>query len=275
MSVWLRQPSNQIILLTAIAVAAILGTFGYQYSAAYEAALARAERDLRSAACLLAEHTDRTFEAVEETLGAVARLREDAHAGRVAGDPETLHRYLAAIKGGSNVFKSLGWYGPDGRQVANSISVQPLSISVAQQEHYRVHAEGSAGPGIHVAAPIRSARDGSWIAIVSIGMRDAEGRFAGTVSGAIDPEYFHRVFRGIELGKSLVVTLFRKDGVVMARHPGGEALLGQAPAAQNRQLVLAQTSPRAVSRPGASPTGPSGSSAMRWRWRPVSSSPWR
>ena len=110
----IREPSSQIIVLAAVAAAAVLGSFAYERWSAYDSAVARAERDLRSAASLLAEHADRTFEAVEETLGAVARLRDDLAAGRVAGDTETLHRYLKAIHGASPAFKGIGLIGADG-----------------------------------------------------------------------------------------------------------------------------------------------------------------
>jgi len=240
----LREPSSQIILLAIIATAAVLGTFGYQRWSEYEAVIARTERDLRSAASLLAEHTDRSFEAVEETLGAVARLREDALAGRVPRDPDTLHRYLSAIRGASPVFKGIGWFGADGWQVASSAFVEPLAVNVSAQEHFRVHAEGSAGPGVYVSAPIRSSRDGTWIMNATLGLRDGEGRFAGTVSGSVDPEYFHRVYRDLERGRSLVVTLFRSDGVILTRDPDPDGLIGTAPDPDNRTRRFALESPR-------------------------------
>lgn len=222
----LGQPSSQIVLAALAIAVAIVGVFGYGQWTGYESAIQRTERDLRSAAGLLAEHMARTFEGAEESLAAVAGVREDVVAGRVPRDPETLHNILRAIHGGSPVFRGVGWIDENGQQVASSASPVPLRVNIADQEHFRVHLEGTAADGVYVGAPIRSSRDGSWIINATLPLRAADGSFAGVANVALDPKYFHRVYTGIELGPSGVVTLFRRDGVILARYPGGDQLIG-------------------------------------------------
>ena len=227
---WLNRPSRELAIGAVAAAAAILGTFAYDQWAAYEAAIARTERDLRNAAGLLAEHTARSLDTIKDALEAVARVREDVRRGGVPRDPETIHNILRAIHGGSPVSRGIGWIDRTGQQVASSVSPVPLSLNISGQEHFRVHAEGTATDEFYVGAPIRSARDGSWIVNVTHRLSDSDGSFAGVAGATLNPDYLHRVYRSIELGPSRVVTLFRRDGVVLAREPGGDHLLGRAPA---------------------------------------------
>lgn len=227
---WLNRPSRQIAIGAAMAAAAILGTFAYGHWTSYGAALARSERDLRNAAGLLAAHTARTLDTVKDALEAVTRVSQDVQAGLVPRDAATVHHVLRGIHGGSPVSKGIGWIDGSGQQVASSVSAVPLTINISGQEHFRVHAEGTAGPGLYVGTPIRSARDGSWIVNVTQRLNGPGGEFAGIAGATLDPEYLHRVYRGLELGPSRVVTLFRGDGVILAREPGGDAFLGQKPA---------------------------------------------
>src|SRR5262245_2675324 len=74
-------------VLVAFAAFIIIGRgtmLGFDLEARYHAALAAAEQSARSFAQVLAEHTARTFEAVDRTIGTVELIRRDAEAGRYA-----------------------------------------------------------------------------------------------------------------------------------------------------------------------------------------------
>lgn len=230
MLTWWNRPSRGLILGATAAAATIVGAFAYDQWAAYEAAIARTERDLRNAAGLLAEHTARSFDTIKDTLEAVARVREDVRAGGVPRDAETIYNILRGIHGNSPVSRGIGWIDRTGQQVASSVSPVPLSLNISSQEHFRAHSNGTAAGEFYVGTPIRSARDGSWIVNVTRRISDPDGGFAGVVGATLNPDYLHGVYRSIELGPSRVVTLFRRDGTILAREPGGDQFLGRAPA---------------------------------------------
>ena len=49
------------------------------------------------------------------------------------------------------------------------------------------------------------------------------GEFLGLVLGAVDLQYFERFFGRIALGEDSSITLFRRDGLLLARHPQRDA----------------------------------------------------
>lgn len=217
-----RQVAAGIVLIGAV----VIGSFAYDQWQHYDDALARADRDTRNAAVLLAENTARTFDAIDGTLRAVAALHHDIAAG-LYRDRATIHNLLQAIHGGSPVLRAIGLIDADGNRVYSSLDIDPPPLNVAEQEHFTAQRDGN-GSAIHVAAPIRSKLTGDWIINVSLRLESPDGRFAGIAAGVVDPNYFSAVYRSIELGPSRIAALFRGDGIILAREPALEGRLGKS-----------------------------------------------
>ena len=210
---------------TAI-VAILLTSFAYDQQSNHQGAIARAERDTRNAALLVSEHAARVYGEVEETLKAVLRIRQNVAAGTLPFDSATLHHLVKAIHGGSPVYYGIGWIDAQGNQAVTSRFLDPPPLNIAQQEHFRVHRDRTV-EGIFISKPFRSVRDGRLLINVSMAFTEPDGRFGGIVAAALDPVYLAGVYRGIELGPSRVVTLFRSDGAFLVREPHDESLVGQ------------------------------------------------
>ena len=222
---WAFRPSQQISLVSAAGIAVLLLSFAFDQWRDYHEELAQAERNVRTSATLLAEHTARSFEAAESALKAVARVHDDAE--RHTYSDATIHRLLKAIHGGSPVLRSIGWVNADGDRLVSSLFADPPPLNVADQEQFLAVRDGDGGRGrLYVAAPVRSRLLDGWILSVSLGLDKPDGGFDGIAGGVVDPEYFAQVFRRIELGPNDVVTLFRGDGTILAREPVDETLLG-------------------------------------------------
>ena len=204
----------------------ILGSFAHSAYQEYQATLVRAERETRNATAVLAEHTARTFDAVEESLNAVARIHADFVAG-IYNDPRTVHGLLKAAQGGSPVIRSLGWIDAAGSRVASSLQADPPPVSAAGQEHFEIH-RASRGLGFHISAPLQSRLTGDWIVTASLRLEDAQGQFAGVAAALIEPEYFAELYRAVDLGPQQVVILLRSDGTIMSREPELFSWLGKS-----------------------------------------------
>jgi len=87
--------------------------------ARYHAAIAAAEQSARSFAQVLAEHTARTFEAVERTMGEAELIRRDADAGRYV-TAEAVRQDLRRLQQTSPVLIAIGWTNAAGDVVAHS-----------------------------------------------------------------------------------------------------------------------------------------------------------
>ena len=198
----------------------------------HDEAIHVAERDVGNAARLAAEHGVQAFSNVLASLQGVKSIREDVLKGRIRGRT-SVSKLLDSVRGDAAVIHSLGWTDADGLQVGRSSNGgRPSSkpVNMSRREHFRFFRD-VAKPGerrrMHISSPIQARATGQWILILSVGLEDDAGRFAGVAGAAVDPLYFASVYGRIELGPSRIATLYRSDGVVLARSPDATAWIGK------------------------------------------------
>ncbi len=215
---WLKTPVFSRTAKVAIAVVLVMAVLllmakGYAIRSAYETAISRGERDTLSAATILAEHAQRTFEGVSRALKEASELRVSVDAGLLAGAAE-VHEALKTIREDSPAIQAIGWSDAAGNQAASSTYRDPPALNIADQSQFSVHRDDPAA-GLHLAGPIRSRVDGAWIIPVSRRFEDAGGRFDGIVNAVLRLDYFRDFYRAIYLGADTVVLLARRDGVLL------------------------------------------------------------
>ncbi|GHD62143.1 hypothetical protein GCM10017083_50550 [Thalassobaculum fulvum] len=241
------RPSQQILAAAVLGISVLLASFGYDQWRHYREEVVEAERNVSSAAAVLAAHTARTFDAAQRALRAVARVHEDALRNGYAA--ATSHRLLKAIHGGSPVFRSIGWVDAEGNRKVSSLFADPPPLNVADQEQFRaLRDRPDEGRALYVPAPVRSQILDAWIVSVSLRLDDPDGGFNGIAGGVVDLDYFARVFRSIALGEHDVVTLFRADGVILAREPLDASLLGTSLAGRPFMTDVVRRAPNGVFR---------------------------
>lgn len=127
-----------------------------------------------------------------------------------------------------------------GRVAYSSLPTGVRSVSVADREHFRVHAQG--GPAqLFISRPVLGRVSGQWSIQFSYPI-ESEGQFAGVVVVSMSPEYIASGFRELFGAGSDVALLVRADGSYLARsHLLDEALDKSVP--QDRGFL---TSPQAV-----------------------------
>ena len=224
----LNTSSGQVIAAVGLITTLILGSFGYDQWQRYDTSLAKADRDTRNAAVLLAENTARTFEGITATLHEVVSLRRDAEAG-LYRDDGAFHKLLKAIDGSSPALSAIGWIDAQGNPVASSLPASQPPSDIAGQEHFTAQRAGKdGGERLYIAAPIRSPLSDGMIFNVSLRLEAADGRFAGIAAGVVDPNYFAAVYRSIELAPSRIAALYRGDGTILVREPPMPDRLGRS-----------------------------------------------
>ena len=221
-------PSRQVGIAAAVIMALLIALFAYDHSQRYEAALADADRATQNAALLIAEHTAQSFDSIRAILTAAATLRDEVAEGRHR-DKATIHNLLKAIPGGSPMLRAVSWTDAEGNRIATSQFPDPPPLNVADQEHF-IAQRDAPGNGLYIAAPTRSKLTGDLVINVSRRFETSDGRFAGVVTGVIDPSYFAAVYRSVELAPSRVAVLLRGDGTILVREPRADNLLGQSAA---------------------------------------------
>lgn len=127
-----------------------------------------------------------------------------------------------------------------GRVAYSSLPTGARSVSIADREHFRVHAQGGAAQ-LFISRPVLGRVSGQWSIQFSYPI-ESEGHFAGVVVLSMSPEYIASGFRELFGAGSDVALLVRADGSYLARsHLLNEVLDKSVP--RDRGFL---TSPQAV-----------------------------
>lgn len=114
------------------------------------------------------------------------------------------------------------------------------SVSIADREHFRVHAQGGQ-PRLFISRPVLGRVSGQWSIQFSYPL-EHDGRFAGVVVVSMSPEYIASGFRELFGSGSNVALLVRADGTYLARSHFLDKVLDKS-VPKNRGFL---TSPQAV-----------------------------
>src|ERR1043166_4915238 len=219
------RPNHVLVAFAAFIIIGRGTMLGFALDARSHAALAAAEQSARSFAQVLAEHTARTFEAVDRTIGAAELIRRDADAGRYA-TAEAVHEDLRRLQQTSRALIAIGWTNAAGDVVAHSYEAAPPRPNIAQLPHFITHRDNPAA-GLFGAPPFRSPATGNWITAASRRLNNPDGSFAGVVTAALDQSYFASTYRAIRLENGGAAVLIHREGPIIARDPPVKGAVGK------------------------------------------------
>jgi signal transduction histidine kinase/DNA-binding NarL/FixJ family response regulator len=219
-----RARTLAIVGFGSVIIFAIL--YVVQLNLRLEAAISSAQLSAQNLANALAEHTARTFEALDRTLHGAAIIRRDFEAGRYP-TPEAVRAALRQLKETQPAIIALGWTDAKGNLLEHTYPQNPPRASLADLPHF-IAQRNAAADEFYVSPPIRSAATGRWITAISRRVSHADGSFAGIVVAPLDPEYFTGIYRSLRLGDNGSVALIHPDATVMARVPFVEGAVGQS-----------------------------------------------
>jgi len=108
------------------------------------------------------------------------------------------------------------------------LSGRPLpAASYAELEFFRVHQAGRGRDALHVGVPVTGKLSDGWQIPLSRPWFKDDGVFGGVVVLSVDPGYFARFYRKIDLGAQGLVLLTGLDGVSRARRVGNTLSFGE------------------------------------------------
>ena len=207
-----------IWVVTALGVAALL---------AWErrAALERGVRTSEAFALVLEESAARTLEAVDATLAGVAealRLEPDLPPND-PGFQAALERRLQALR---PYARSIYVVGPDGTVLHDTNHPNVPSVNLSDRPYFGRHRDDPALVR-SVSDPVESRSGRGWFFAVTHRL-GASGRFEGIAVAAVQPQYFETLFQRMGLERLDLITLYHRDGVLVARYPDDGSYIGQS-----------------------------------------------
>lgn len=207
-------------------------------------AIATSERDTRNLSYLLAEQTDRAFQSAKLVTGGIVEMLETEGIKSVvdfemaAGGPHIQSLLRDKIVGIPHI-DNVSIKSASGKLV-NRSRPGPLP-EVDQTERDYVTAARLAAPGeLTVSVPVKSRTTGKWSIFLSQRVAGAEGEFLGVVSVVIELETLGELYSSILIGPNGSILIARRDGVILARHPRIEPVIGTSLASRGAfpQLVF-------------------------------------
>jgi diguanylate cyclase (GGDEF)-like protein len=222
---WLVVCGVLLIAFIVIGTAVMVGNFR-------ERALSSSERELENTVLLLARHFDQQLEdagviqnsLVEYVYSAGIATPEDYRRQMSGRD---VHLMLKARLSAMSYVGAVNLFDSNGR-IINASGVWPLpDVSVADRAYFRIFASGPQSPTV-VIEPVYSRVTGAWTTIIARKVTGTDGEFLGVISRGIEPAHFEKFFASLALGDGAAISMFDREGTLLARHPHNEAMIGRS-----------------------------------------------
>ncbi len=187
-------------------------------------AIADAQRNTDNIAHTLAEHGAQTIKRADVTLqNAVVEIDPFIDAG--FPDREAIRDRMRAVLQSDVAIRAIVVVDAQGDDVG-STSDAGRSPNLSSRNYFIYHRQ-SYDPKVRIGTPARSLTTGQWFLSVSRRLNRKDGNFGGVAVAAINPDYFQELYDTLNLGRSAEMGLMMHDGVLVARSPRNDTLIGR------------------------------------------------
>jgi diguanylate cyclase (GGDEF)-like protein/PAS domain S-box-containing protein len=239
------------LLISAIVMGTIMMADGFRHRA-----LTNANRELENTVLLLARHFEQQFEDAETAAkDVVTRLRlstiTSPDAFRSQMSSAAVRELLRSVVGGLSYIGDLNIIDSEGRIINSSAQGSLAPIDLAGRAYFQTLKSNPPADDI-VIEPVHSLVTSRWATIVAHRLSAADGTFLGLLTRRIDPDTYERFLESMALGDGASITMFHRDGILLARYPRVEGLTGK----QFPKFELPQAAPGSGRRYTASIVSP-------------------
>ncbi len=219
---WLVAGGAFLIAAIAIGTTIVVGNFR-------ERALNSNERELENTVLLLTRHFDQQLEDFTVILKDIAaQIHSDGITPEIfKGQLATLewHEILRTKVGANSDVAGINVFDVSGTLI-NSSEVWPVpDVTVAERDFFRAFKSGTAATPILVELT-RSRIAGGWATVVAHKVTGPQGEFIGIITRAIAPATFEKYFASVALGEGAAISMYHRDGTLLARYPHVERMIG-------------------------------------------------
>jgi diguanylate cyclase (GGDEF)-like protein len=215
-----------VLLIAAIAfgTAMMVGNFR-------ERALNSSERELENTVLLLAHHLDQQFEefeVVQQELIAYIRSTGIDSSETFKREMSTpgMREILKSKSNGSPDVSGVNIFDSDGTLINSSVWPRP-AVNVADRAYFKAAKLDAASAPVLIELVKSRLAGKSWTLLISRRIPGPGGEFLGLVTRGITTDSFEKFFAPLALGKDAVISMFHRDGTMMARYPHIDDLIGR------------------------------------------------
>lgn len=210
-------------IFVSFVCAALLTMEGWFASNTRNSTLTQTQISVANLSRALAQQAEDAINRTDTVLfGLVERIEAD---GVHALALQPLYPLLAAQVGEMPQLEGVYIVDQHGRWVVNSRDDVPPPLDNSEHAYFRYHRE-HADRKPYVGAAMRSGFTGEWVIPVSRRLNHPDGSFAGVLMASIRVSYFVQYYGRFNIGNQGAIVLTLDDGLILARRPYKEALIG-------------------------------------------------
>jgi diguanylate cyclase (GGDEF)-like protein len=224
-----RNPLNWLIVVGVLLIASIVVGTAITVLNFRERALNNRERELENTVLLLSRHFDRQlhdFEAVQNDV--VRRIERSGVASpeefRRQVSTERFHANLTGLADGLSEVAGIHVFDANGQLINSSQSWPVAAVNIADQSYFRDFAADDQSPHVRLA-PVNSTA--GWTTVIARKVVGPNGQFLGVVSRNMSPATLESFFESVALGPGSAISMFHRDGTMLARYPHVDAMIGR------------------------------------------------
>jgi diguanylate cyclase (GGDEF)-like protein len=138
---------------------------------------------------------------------------------------QDIHVMLKAKIGALSYVGGINLFDSDGVLI-NSANAWPVpAVSIADRGFFKIFKSDPRSPSLLVE-PVYSRITGLWTTVLARKMTGPNGEFLGTSGRGIEPANFEKFFASLALGDGAAISMYHRDGTMLARHPHVDAMIG-------------------------------------------------
>jgi hypothetical protein len=105
-------------------------------------------------------------------------------------------------------------------------SLPAPALNISEREYFRTFKSGARSEPV-LAEAVRSLRSNVLSTVIAHRMAAPDGAFLGVMTRRIDPANYEKFFASVSPGMGAAVSMFHRDGTLLARYPRVEHMIGQ------------------------------------------------
>ncbi|MBH5401551.1 EAL domain-containing protein [Bradyrhizobium sp. CNPSo 4010] len=227
-----RGPVLWLTLCGVLLVAGIFTVTAMAVGEFRERALANRERELENTVQLIARHFDQQFEDSNVVAGDVIgqmNLPEIASPAmfreRISGlaTNQMLRSKISSV----SYLGDIAIYDADGELINWSRTQPPPKINVSSRAYFQTFKSDPTAEPV-ILESVRSFILDKWTTIVARRLNGADGAFLGVMVRRINPDSYQQYFASVALAEGTAISLFDREGKMLARYPHIEELIGRS-----------------------------------------------
>ena len=196
-----------------------------------ERALNNSERELENTVLLLARHFDQALEdftVIQNDAVTQIQSARITSSDVFRGQMSTLevHETLRAKVGSYSDVAGVNVFDANGTLINSSETWPVPDVKINDRAFFKAFKSGTAATP-RLIELVQGRFSGTWATVISREITGPNGEFLGVVTRAITPASFEQFFASVALGENAAISMYHRDGTLLARFPHVESLIGR------------------------------------------------